>query len=134
MNFRSLPAQGLQAPRWTPYQAPLRATARALGQAAAPGPAVAPPPANAPITIVQPTPKPFIDGAFFNLLFDGAIVYAGGFAGLANMKQSKRDKYPNGQPKSDASRASERRAGWFFLGIAGIAAIKGVLDASRLMR
>lgn len=135
MNFDSFPAQGLQAPRWAPYQAPLRARASSLGQAAPVAPPapvqVAP---NTSVTIVQQPPVPFIDGAFFNLLFDGAIVTAGGIAGTAFWRQSKESRYPSGNPKSDEARKGDKRTAWFFYGIAALGGLKGILDASRLMR
>lgn len=137
MNLASFPAQGLQAPRWAPYQAPLRARASSLGQAAPAAPPSTPPaaaPTNIPVTIVQPPPVPFIDGAFFNLLFDGAIVTAGGIAGTAFWRQSKESRYPSGNPKSDEARKGDRRTAWFFYGIAALGGLKGILDASRLMR
>lgn len=134
MNFQSLPAAGLQTPRWTPYQAPLRASARALGQAVQTSPAPAPSAPIGPVQIVTSPPVPFIDGAFFNLLFDAGIATAGGIAGTVFWKQSNVTTYEGGRAKSDDARKSDRRAAWFFYAIGGLGALKGILDASRLMR
>lgn len=120
MNFSSMPAAGMMTPKWTPYAAPLRAVV--LGQAA---PAQAPAPVPVPV-VVAPKP-PFIDGAFFNLLFDGTIAAAGIISGTVFWKNAK-------EKTSASEKAGDKRAAYLFYGLGALGAIKGVLDASRIMR
>ncbi len=127
MNFTSMPATGLMKGQWTPYRAPLRATGSVLGQTAPP-PAAATALPTGPITVVQPTPVAFIDGPFFSLLMDGALAAGSGIAARAYFLEGKNPDY------SAEERQKNKRWSYFFMGLTGLASIKALLDASRLMR
>lgn len=127
MNFTSMPATGLMKGQWAPYRAPLRATGSVLGQAAPP-PAAATAVPSGPITVVQPKPVAFIDGPFFSLLMDGAMATGAGIAWQAYSRESKNTEY------SAEKRQKNKRWSYFFMGLTGLATIKALLDASRLMR
>lgn len=125
MDIRFTPVAGFARARWTPFMTspePL-----ALGQAAsAPQTTPAPAPAAAPAAAAPPNPA-FIDSAIFSFVFDGAIAVAGAIAGNVYWKTSK-------EKTSPADKAAEKRKAYFFYGIAGLGAVKGVLDGGRIMR
>lgn len=125
MNLRFMPELGFAHSRWTPL--PPASSSEALGQAV-PAPEKPPAQAPAPAPVAPAPPKPaFIDGAFLALLFDGAAAVAGAIAGNVYWKTAK-------EKTSAKEKATEKRKAYFFYGLAGVAAVKGVLDAGRIMR
>lgn len=125
MDIRFAPVAAFARPRWTPLAGPFAPPA--LGQAV-PAPQTAPAPAPVPAPVAAaPVKAPFIDSAIFAFLFDGAIVVAGAIAGNVFWKTAKEKTAP-------ADKAAEKRKAYLFYGLAGVAAVKGVLDSGRIMR
>lgn len=125
MDIRFTPVAAFTRPRWTPLAEPFAPLS--LGQAA---PAPQTPPTTAPVpapVASAPVKAPFIDSAIFGTLFDVAIVVAGAIAGNVFWKTAKEKTAP-------ADKASEKRKAYFFYGLAGIGAVKAVLDSGRIMR
>jgi hypothetical protein len=125
MDLRFMPQMGFAHSRWTPLPMPLASPA--LGQAA-PAPQTPTTPTPAPAAPAAAPAKPaFIDGAFLAFLFDGAAAVAGAIAGNVYWKTAKEKTSPK-------EKATEKRKAYFFYGLAGVAAVKGVLDGGRIMR